>query len=560
MALYTDPSPIREFGLTGNATIDALFEPDPSFRLAWSTKVGGVTQISYSFPYLNGVKSVFASGYGNGENLKINAPSGVTISQAAYIAQAFAQWADVANIAFTPVTETASGTVGDIRVAFTKAIGVGYWGYTLETSDGGDNSHGDIWIDTSIKPETFAPYTYDFMAMMHEIGHALGLKHPFEAPVIAAPYDNRQYTIMSYTDPANAWWYNTKTGQEQYTIITPMVYDIAAVQAIYGANMTWHTGNDVYKYSPSQPFYATIWDAGGNDTIDVTAFVKGCVISLVAGSYSELGFTGLALDNNLGIAFGATIENADGGKGADTITGNDVGNVLRGNGGKDTISGGAGDDQLFGGAGADTLRDGDGNDLIHGDGGNDTITAGHGNDRIFGGAGDDTITIVATGKGGANKLFGGDGNDTIHGGTGKDAIFGGAGNDTIEGGGGHDVLTGGAGADRFVFPHAEVSGLKAATCPEITDFNAAQGDHIVLDWNPPWDPYAGASVPSNTTNPGIVLHWIGTAAFDKAGAELRYEVDGSYALLEADANGDGKLDFMVRLDGVTSLSLDAITL
>ncbi|MGQ4828165.1 hypothetical protein, partial [Enterococcus faecalis] len=86
----------------------------------------------------------------------------------------------------------------------------------------------------------------------------------------------------------------------------------------------------------------------------------------------------------------------------------------------------------------------------------------------------------------------------------------------------------------------------ATTCPEITDFNAAQGDHIVLDWNPPWDPYAGASVPSNTTNPGIVLHWIGTAAFDKAGAELRYEVDGSYALLEADANGDGKLDFMVR--------------
>ena len=65
---------------------------------------------------------------------------------------------------------------------------------------------------------------------------------------------------------------------------------------------------------------------------------------------------------NLSIAFGCWIENAAGGAGNDTITGNDLANVCSGNGGNDVLNGGVGNDRLLGGSGADTLNGGAGTD------------------------------------------------------------------------------------------------------------------------------------------------------------------------------------------------------
>ncbi len=57
----------------------------------------------------------------------------------------------------------------------------------------------------------------------------------------------------------------------------------------------------------------------------------------------------------LNIAFGAVIKNANGGSGDDELIGNDIGNVLSGLVGADTLDGGGGDDTLSGGAGADVF-------------------------------------------------------------------------------------------------------------------------------------------------------------------------------------------------------------
>jgi Ca2+-binding RTX toxin-like protein len=103
----------------------------------------------------------------------------------------------------------------------------------------------------------------------------------------------------------------------------------------------------------------------------------------------------------------AQIEQATGGNGNDTISGNDAVNILDGGPGNDAIGGGGGDDQMFGGAGNDTLAGGPGNDTLSGDAGDDNLQGGDG----------------------ADSLNGGDGNDQLDGGPAADALAGGPGDD-----------------------------------------------------------------------------------------------------------------------------------
>src|SRR5882757_708764 len=205
---------------------------------------------------------------------------------------------------------------------------------------------------------------YGFETYMPEIGHSLGLSHPgtYDAGnggtisyASNAEYslDNRQYTIMSYFGgyaPGVGWQQDGTYSNWLYSS-TPMLDDVAAIQAIYGADMTTRTGNttygfhsntgrDVFDFTIDTAPIVTIWDAGGNDTLDLSGYSANQRIDLHAGTYSDIG----GMVNNVAIAYNVTIENAIGGSGNDTITGNAADNVLRGNGGNDTIDGGAGID------------------------------------------------------------------------------------------------------------------------------------------------------------------------------------------------------------------------
>jgi len=471
MTLYTDSAPAVTYALSGDPFIDSLFFAEADFRTKWSTVAGGKTQVSFSFPFQSGVASKFTSNYG--EEPTAAQHFGVTTAQAPGIALAFQRWADVANLQFTKVTETAAGVVGDIRIAYSSAVSSDFWGYTKFFSDGADPSQGDIWIEPGIKTGTFQPNTYDFVAMMHEIGHALGLDHPFEGNIIPDGYDDARYTIMSYTDPKGVFFFKPGSSTPQYIIQTPGVYDIAAVQRLYGANMSFHTGKDVYTFKPDQPVYQTIWDAGGIDTLDVSAFTKGCSISLVPGTYSLLAYPTTTLDANIGIAFNCIIENAFGGAGSDTMVGNDAANLLRGGGGGDTISGGAGNDVIEGGAGNDTENGGNGGDMFRAgaDAGNDSFNGGAGTDTVSFAAAKAAVTVdlgAGTAKGTAAGDAAGTGSDTlasietVNGSAFADTLRGSAGADTFNGGAGNDTITGGSGLDT-----ASYVGAKSAVTVQL---------------------------------------------------------------------------------------------
>lgn len=87
------------------------------------------------------------------------------------------------------------------------------------------------------------------------------------------------------------------------------------------------------------------------------------MIRLEAGSQSSVG--GFA--NNLGIAHGAVIEAAKGGRGDDSLYGNAVANQLSGNQCADQLFGGLGNDSLYGGGGSDSLYGGGGDDVLWGE-------------------------------------------------------------------------------------------------------------------------------------------------------------------------------------------------
>ncbi|HEY7809717.1 MAG TPA: M10 family metallopeptidase C-terminal domain-containing protein [Allosphingosinicella sp.] len=347
---------------------------------------------------------------------------------------------------------------------------------------------------------------YGMNTLVHEIGHGFGMLHPGDynaSPGVSLSYaanaeyyqDTRSYSILSYWNPRDigARDFDFSVMNIAYGA-TPMVHDILAMQQKYGAEMNTRTGDTVYGFNSTAgrdafdfvktpaPMMA-IWDAGGIDTLDASGYKTNQVINLTPGSLSSIGgivaedfptfeqvnanraAAGMApvalttynankaafmsnpavigrLTDNVGIAYGAIIENAKGGSGHDTMIGNAADNVLTGNGGNDLIAAGLGNDTLDGGEGNDEMLGGAGNDtFIVGEAG-DIVTelAGEGTDTVRAsidyalGANVENLVLTGSAQSGtgnalANVITGNDLANIIDGGAGADQMAGGAGDD-----------------------------------------------------------------------------------------------------------------------------------
>jgi hypothetical protein len=245
----------------------------------------------------------------------------------------------------------------------------------------GDDTDGDGVAD---------PITYTGDAFYFQDSNQFSIMSYFDSYETGA--QNIDWNVMRFLNPSTPMVDDVFVAQQKYGAdMTTRTGD-----STYGFNATSDVWNEAMRFHDGEmATIFTIWDANGTDTLDLSGYYTDSVIDLREGGYSSAGgygaydpsligteptlaqinannadagmgprtaalfdiyFNGVEgtneglswkeitgtgddylMEQNIGIAYGAVIENAIGGEGNDRINGNQANNSFTGNGGADTF-------------------------------------------------------------------------------------------------------------------------------------------------------------------------------------------------------------------------------
>lgn len=521
---------------------------------------GKPTIVTFSFP---AASPGYLAGIGGFTPATLASFQAFSAAEQAQALAALGEWSSASGIVFVQV----GAGQGDINFqlvdlqttaspSYAGAGGIGFypfgdWNFATYPSFRSDlDASGDVFMNSAFQTGSGAAATVSYETLLHEIGHAIGLKHPTEVvfDFAASPFVTHDQVLAS-DDPSLTIMATIGGGTGHLTAL-----DQAAAAHIYGAEIAGKpdviTASAAATYNITQNAAVASWSwNAATETLMQTGRSSNDTIRGISVADVINGGNG---DDHL---FGLN--------GNDTLNGGNGNDVLDGGPGADRMVGGAGDDayhidsagdvaveaansgfdavfatvdyslsnnmeflQLFGAgltgqgnnAANSIFGDGMQSSSLFGKGGDDYMVGGAATDDLHGGNDNDTMFA----GGGDDTVFGDNGNDWLYGEAGIDRLNGGAGNDVIDGGAGKDVLTGGTGADQFVFADA----IGPTSYDRITDF-AVGVDKLVL----------AASIFAAV---GPTLD-VGELGFGAAASSPSHRIlyDGSNGNLLYDADGQG---------------------